>query len=226
MKIKFLGHSCFYIEKNDFKALIDPFISDNPVCPVTVNDFKQLNYIFVTHGHKSHLGDAVELAKNTGATIVTNLEICHYLKQQGVKTYSMYTGARVEFDFGTVKMTPALHGSSIETDSGLLNGGTAGGFLIYIEGKKLYHAGDTGLSMEMKLLEFEHIDLALLPIGGNFTMDIIDAANSVDFIKPKKIIPMHYNTFPLLERDPKKLREIIDTEIDVIIMNPGDDYEL
>ncbi len=226
MKIKFLGHSCFHMEKSGFKALIDPFISGNPVCPVKVSDFKELDYIFVTHGHKSHLGDTIELAKNTGATVISNMEICYYLNKQGVKTYPMYTGARVEFEFGTVKMTPALHGSSIETESGLIEGGTAGGFLIYIDGKKLYHAGDTGLSMEMKLLEFEHIDIALLPIGGNFTMDIVDAANSIDFIKPKKVIPMHYNTFPLLKRDPNKLRQIVDSEIDVIILSPGDSYDI
>ncbi len=226
MKIKFLGHSCFYMEKTGFKALIDPFISGNPTSPVEVSYFKELDYIFVTHGHKNHLGDAIELAKNTGAMVISNMEICYYLDKHGVKTHSLGTGSRVEFEFGTVKMTSALHGSSIETELGLIDGGSAGGFLIYIDGKKLYHAGDTGLSMEMKLLELEHIDIALLPIGENFTMDIFDAANSIDLIKPKKVIPMHYNTFQNLKKDPNKLRQLVDSEIDVIVLSPGNSYDM
>lgn len=222
MKLKFLGHSAYYVEEGNFKALIDPFITGNPQAAMKVEDFKDLTYIFVTHGHGDHLGDAVPIAKATGATIVTNFEIADYLGQFGVKLHPMHIGGRVKLDFGTVKMTNALHGSGISTDSGMLYGGNPGGFIIEVKGKKVYHAGDTGLTLDMKLLEDENIDVALLPIGGNFTMDAVDAAKAVDFIKPKISIPMHYKTFPVIDADPKAFKEMVKGE--VIILNPGEEY--
>ena len=170
MKIKFLGHACFYVEEGNFKALIDPFISDNGQCPVKANDIKDITHIFVTHGHNDHLGDTISIAKNNNATVITNFEISNYLSQHGVVVHPMHIGGRTQFEFGTVKMTPALHGSGIPTPSGILYGGNPCGFLIEVKAKKIYHAGDTGLTMDMKLLESENIDVAMLPIGGNFTM--------------------------------------------------------
>ena len=222
MKLKFLGHSAYYVEEGNFKALIDPFITGNPQAAMKVEDFKDLTHIFVTHGHGDHLGDAVPIAKATGATIVTNFEIADYLGQFGVKLHPMHIGGRVKLDFGTVKMTNALHGSGISTDNGMIYGGNPGGFIIEVKGKKIYHAGDTGLTLDMKLLEDENIDVALLPIGGNFTMDAVDAAKAVDFIKPKISIPMHYKTFPVIDADPKAFKEMVEGE--VIILNPGEEY--
>jgi len=222
MKLKFLGHSAYYVEEGNFKALIDPFIIGNPQAAMKVEDFKDLTHIFVTHGHGDHLGDAVPIAKATGATIVTNFEIADYLGQFGVKLHPMHIGGRVKLDFGTVKMTNALHGSGISTDSGMIYGGNPGGFIIEVKGKKIYHAGDTGLTLDMKLLEDENIDVALLPIGGNFTMDAVDAAKAVDFIKPKISIPMHYKTFPVIDADPKAFKEMVEGK--VIILNPGEEY--
>ena len=121
-------------------------------------------------------------------------------------------------------MTPALHGSGILTEKGMICGGNPGGFVIEVEGRKIYHAGDTGLTMDMKLLEVENIDLALLPIGGNFTMDITDAARAVEFIAPKVTIPMHYNTSPFIEVDPELFRKKSDGE--VVILKPGESYEI
>lgn len=224
MKLRFLGHSCFYVEEGDFKALIDPFISNNPNSPVKNSDFDKLTHIFVTHGHGDHLGDTLFIGNKTKATVITNYEIATYLSGKGLSTHAMHIGGRKKFDFGTVKMTPALHGSGIETVGGLIYGGNPGGFVIEVQGKKIYHAGDTGLTMDMQLLAIENIDVALLPIGGNFTMDITDALRAVTFIQPKKVIPMHYGTFPVITEDPHEFKEkVVDSE--VIILKPGENYE-
>lgn len=196
MKIQFLGHAAFYVETSQMRALIDPFYSTEAFEPIF--SIKDITHIFITHGHSDHLGDAVSIAKETNALVISNYEICHYLKSLGLNCHPMHIGGRTDFSFGRVKMTPALHGSAIETPEGLIYGGNPGGFLIEAEGKKLYHAGDTGLTMDMQLLAPEKIDVALLPIGGNFTMDVQDAIRAVDFIQPKVAIPMHYNTFPII----------------------------
>lgn len=200
MIIQYLGHSAFYVEAGMMKAMIDPFLSETIQQPAYhIND---LTHIFLTHGHGDHMGDAVTMAQASGATIIANHEICLFLKDQHVTCHAMHIGGRTTMDFGTVKMTPALHGSGIETETGVVYGGNPGGFVIEAGGKKLYHAGDTGLTMDMKLLEIESIDVALLPIGGNFTMDVADALRAVEFIRPALAIPMHYNTFPVIEADP------------------------
>lgn len=221
MKIQFLGHSCFYMEEGNFKALIDPFLTNNPKCSATPSDFNDLTHIFVTHGHGDHLGDTIEIAKRTNATVITNYEISLYLGKEGITAHPMHIGGRTKFDFGTVKMTPALHGSGIETENGLVYGGNPCGFVIEANGKKVYHAGDTGLTMDMQLLEVEQIDIALLPIGGNFTMDMEDAARAVGFIKPKKVVPMHYDTFPVIEADPNIFKEKVQNT-EVLILNPNE----
>lgn len=225
MKVKFIGHSAFYIETQSVQAVIDPFINDNPVSKMKTDDIKALTHIFVTHGHGDHLGDTIELAKKHNALVITNYEIATYFSTQGVNAHPMHIGGRTSFDFGVVKMTAAVHGSAIHSDNGPIDGGNPGGFLMTIDGKTLYHAGDTGLTMDMKLLSDEDIDLALLPIGGNFTMDITDAIKAVSFIQPKSVVPMHYNTFPLIQADPEIFKEAI-SDSDVIIMLPNDSIEI
>lgn len=206
MKLQYLGHSSFMLEDSDFKAIIDPFLSGNPVAALKPPQINKLTHIFVTHGHGDHIGDTIELARENKALVISNAEISSYLSEHGLRTHGMHIGGRYTFDFGRVKMTPALHGSSIPTNKGPRDGGNPCGFVIDIGGKKLYHAGDTGLTMDMKLLEIEKIDVALLPIGGNYTMDIQDALRAVEFIKPRLTIPMHYNTFPLINADPEEFK--------------------
>lgn len=225
MYLQYLGHSTFLIEATDFKAIIDPFLTGNPSSTLKPSQVTGLTHIFVTHGHGDHIGDTIELARENKALVITNAEISNYLSEHGLKTHSMHIGGRYTFDFGTVKLTPALHGSAIPTSKGPRDGGNPSGFVLTIEGKKIYHAGDTGLTMDMKLLEEEEIDVALLPIGGNYTMDIHDAIRAVDFIKPKLVVPMHYNTFPLIKADPEEFKKK-NTWSQTKILSVGEKLEL
>lgn len=223
MKIQYLGHSAFYIETPKLKGLIDPFITDKLKSPAFT--YADINYIFVTHGHGDHLGSAIEIANQSKATIVANHEMCYYLSKFNINCHSMHIGGRTDMDFGKVKMTTALHGSGITTDQGMIYGGNPCGFIIDSDGKKLYHAGDTGLTMDMKLLAEENIDIALLPIGGNFTMDIDDAVKAVEFIQPKIVIPMHYNTFPVIAASAEDFKTKLQN-YKVEILGIGDLYQL
>lgn len=226
MKLKYLGHSAFYMETNSVKILVDPFLTGNPMAADKAQVFYNVDYIFVTHGHGDHLGDAVEIAKASGATIITNFEIANYLSQFDVKCHPMHIGGRFKFDFGRVKMTPALHGSGIQTEQGMICGGNPAGFVIEVDGIKVYHAGDTGLTMDMQLLAHEPIDLALLPIGGNFTMDIEDALRATAFIRPRYVMPMHYDTFDLIKADPNLFVQALSEDVEGIVLKIGETFEL
>lgn len=225
MKLTYFGHSSFLVQSKNFNALIDPFLTGNPHTSVTPEDLENITHIFITHGHGDHIGDAEAIAKKWDSLIICNFEIANYLSGKNLRTHAMHIGGRRTFDFGIVKMTPALHGSGIPTENGMVEGGLPGGFIIEVDGKKLYHAGDTGLSMEMKLLERENIDLALIPIGGNFTMDIRDAVLAVDFIKPRIVIPMHYKTFDVIDADPLDFKKQV-KEAEVEILSSGEVFEL
>lgn len=218
MKLTYLGHSAILIEEGKFRGIIDPFISGNKLSMIKTNDLEHITHIFVTHGHGDHLGDAVEIAKRNNSLIIANHEICAYLNKFNVKTHSMHIGGRTSFDFGTVKMTNALHGSGISEGNEMIYGGNPCGFIIEINGKKIYHAGDTGLTYDMKLLEMENVDVAFLPIGGNYTMDLYDAAIAADFIKPKKVVPIHYNTFDLIKSDPNEFKKKV-SQAETVILN-------
>nr|WP_312579467.1 metal-dependent hydrolase [Sedimentibacter sp.] len=220
MKLTYFGHSVILIEEGCFKGIMDPFISGNSNCDITMTDLKNITHIFVTHGHSDHLGDTIELAKKNNALVIANAEICTYLRKSGVSTHSMHIGGRTKFDFGVVKMTNALHGSGITDGEQIIYGGNPGGFVIEIKGRKIYHAGDTGLTIDMKLLEDEKIDVAFIPIGGNFTMDIDDAVKAVDFIKAKKVVPIHYNTFSVINADPMEFKKkVSSSEVEILDFN-------
>lgn len=218
MLINYIGHSTFQIKSEEKNIIIDPFIRGNPWTKTVPSDYRDVTHILVTHGHSDHLGDTLELARLSGALVYANHEIAAYLLSQGLeKVHGMHIGGA----HGWVKMTPALHGSGIESPEGMIYGGLAGGFLLDLEGKTLYHSGDTGLSMEMKLLEGK-VDLAMIPVGGNYTMDIEDAKIALDFIKPKAFIPMHFKTFPVIDVDP---RDLVSEGLEGLYMEPGEEIE-
>ncbi|WP_174729527.1 metal-dependent hydrolase [Mesobacillus harenae] len=213
MKVFYHGHSVVKIETNGKTILIDPFISGNPLTDLDASQVKP-DVILLTHGHSDHLGDTVELAKRNGALVVANFELATYLSWQGVETHGMHIGGAYEFDFGKVKLTQAFHGSGLVTDNNeIIYLGMPAGILFTAEGKTVYHAGDTGLFSDMKLIGERHpIDLAFLPIGDNFTMGPEDAALAAEFLQAKQVVPVHFNTFPPIKQDPHKFINMLKPE--------------
>lgn len=218
MKLTYLGHSALLIEEGNFKRLIDPFITGNSLCKTCLDDLSNITHIFVTHGHSDHIGDTVEIARRNKSLVIANAEISAYLGKFKLRTHAMHIGGRTKFDFGVVKMTSALHGSGISDNGNMIYGGNPGGFVIEVNNKKVYHAGDTGLTYDMKLLEDEQIDVAFLPIGGNYTMDVDDAVKATEFIKAKTVVPMHYNTFELINANPVIFKNKVKVS-DVVILD-------
>ena len=204
-----LGHSCFQIETGDHTLLIDPFLTGNPQATVSAEDVNP-DFIIVTHGHEDHVGDTVSIAKRTGATVISNFEIVNWLTAQGVEnSHPQHLGGGFAHPFGHLKLTIAHHGSALPDGS---YGGNPAGLLFTIDGKRIYHAGDTGLFYDMKLIEDEGIDVAILPIGDNFTMGPADSIKAINFLSPKTVIPMHYNTWPPIEQDVNAWAESVKAE--------------
>lgn len=225
IQITWLGHACFLIDTGSGKLLIDPFIEGNPLSPVTPETV-ETDYILVSHGHGDHLGDTVAIAKRTGATVIANFEIHNWLLSQGLtKVHPQHIGGGFNYPWGRVKLTIAHHGSALPDGS---YGGAPCGFLLYIGNKKIYHACDTGLFYDMKLIGEEGIDLAILPIGDNFTMGPDDALRAVRLIDPKEVVPIHYNTFDVIQQDPNAWREKVhsETSAKVNVLSPGDKISL
>lgn len=194
MKVTFLGHACFLLDDGKEKVIIDPHLSGNPLAAAKPDEV-EVDYICVTHGHGDHIGDSVEIAKRTGATVVCPVDmIAPIFQPAGVKATGGNIGGTTPTTFGGVKLFQAIHGSGIA-------GGLACGLIIEMGGKKIYHAGDTALMADMALLAEEGIDLALLPIGDYYTMGPKDALRAVKMIQPGLTIPMHYNTFPVIRQD-------------------------
>ena len=225
IKITWYSHACFLIETDQSRLLTDPFVSGNPLSTVKA-DTIETDYILISHGHGDHLGDSVDIAKRTGATVISNYEIQTWLANQGIeKAHPQHIGGGFDYPWGRVKLTIAHHGSALPDGS---YGGNPSGFLFYIEHKKIYHACDTGLFYDMKLIGEEGIDLAILPIGDNFTMGPDDALRAVKLIEPKQVVPIHYDTFDVIKQDPHAWAERVkkETSANVTVMNPGESLEL
>ena len=225
LKVSWFSHACFLIETEQTKILIDPFVTDNPLAPVKADDV-DADFILVSHGHGDHVGDTVNIAKRTGATVVSNFEIQNWLTGQGIENaHPLHIGGGFDFGWGRVKLTIAHHGSALPDGS---YGGNPCGFLLTIQDKKIYHACDTGLFYDMKLIGEEGIDLAILPIGDNFTMGPDDALRAVKLIEPKLVVPIHYDTFDIIKQDPQAwaIRVQQETSANVTVMKPGDTLEI
>lgn len=199
VSLTYLSHSSFLLDDGEYKVLIDPYVSGNPNAPHKVEDIRA-DYIVLTHAHGDHLGDSITIAKNNDATIIAVNELANYVASLGAKAHNMHIGGAHKCPFGRIKLTIAHHGSS--TSDGRYMGEPAG-VIVTIGGKNIYHAGDTGLFYDMKLIgDFENISCFICPIGDNFTMGIDDAVRAVGFVNPNLSIPMHYNTFPIIQADP------------------------
>ncbi|MFM7132321.1 MAG: metal-dependent hydrolase [bacterium] len=224
-KITWLGHSCIEVKTGGATLLIDPFLTGNPAASAKADDLSP-DYILVSHGHGDHVGDTIELAKRAEATVITNYEISEWLAAKGVKAHGMQHGGSHNFPFGRVKLTLAFHGSALPDGS---NGGNPAGFLITTnDGKKIYDAADTGLFGDMALIGEEGIDLAFLPIGDNYTMGPDDALRAVKLLKPRIVVPIHYNTFPLINQDAEAWAKAVEkaTASKVIVLKPGGMLEI
>ncbi len=224
-KMRWLGHSCMWIESDGQRLLIDPFLNGNPKAAAKPEELSP-HFILVSHGHGDHVGDTIAIAQRTGATVICNYEISEWLAKKNVKAHGMQHGGAHGFDFGRCKLTLAFHGSMLPDGS---DGGNPCGFLLrFKDGKSLYHAGDTGLFGDMKLIGEERIDLACLPIGDNYTMGPEDALRAVKLLSPKNVVPMHFNTFPLIEQDAKAWGAEVKKQSSSIphVLSPGDWIDL
>ena len=219
------GHACFEIQSDGKSILIDPFFTGNPAATLTEADVNP-DFIIISHGHADHVGDVVNMAKRTGATVISNFEIVTWLGEQGVSnTHPLHIGGGNQFDFGTVKLTVAHHGSMLPDGS---NGGSPAGILLKLKDGNIYHAADTALFSDMQLIGEVGIDVAILPIGDNFTMGPEDSIKAIQFINPKKVIPCHYNTWPVIEQDDQAWAAAVKSETDSepVILKTGESLAL
>jgi L-ascorbate metabolism protein UlaG (beta-lactamase superfamily) len=237
MEIKFHGHSCFELSEGDARVLVDPFLKPNNPAAVATAEEVEPTHMVISHGHVDHIADAVGVATRTGAECVAIVEIANWLEEQGLeKVHDPNLGGTVRFDWGWVKLVPAWHTSTIAGSGeapysptpGTVTG-TPAGLLISIGGVTVYHAGDTCLFGDMKLIaERNPVDVALLPIGGHYTMDRHDAVAAVDFIAAPTAIPMHYDTFPPIETDSGAFKADVEsqTSSQAVLLKPGETHSL
>jgi len=226
LTIRYLGHSAFSLEADGKQVLIDPFLTGNPASAVSADEVNPTT-ILLTHAHNDHVGDAVELSKRTGATIFATHELATYLGQKGAKAVGANHGGTVAFDGGTAKFVPAWHTSAYLDGDTFVAPGVPAGFVVRFGGQTVYFAGDTCLFGDMALIGEEGLDIAVLPIGDHFTMGPADAVRAVKLLKPKVVIPCHYNTFPPIQQDPEQFKRDVETQTGArcVILKPGEAYE-
>lgn len=223
MDIRFLGHSAVELKDGGTTVLIDPFLTGNPKATVSADELDATT-ILLTHGHSDHYGDTVAIAKRTGAPVVAIVELAGEIGDQGVQVLDPNLGGTVHLDWGSVKLVPAWHTST--TPNGTVN--TPAGMVIELGGKRIYHLGDTCLFSDLQLVPRTSgkIDVALVPIGGHYTMDRFDAVVAVEFVKPDTVIPIHYDTFPPVETDAKAFKADVQNAglAEVVILQPGESH--
>ncbi len=225
MKIRYFSHSAFQITTDEgHRILIDPFLDNNPTSPVT-SDEVDADFILLTHGHGDHLGDTLSIAKRCNALCICENELASYIASKGGNAHNMHIGGAFDFEFGRVKLTQALHGST--TPDNLCHG-SATGLLITLKNTTIYHTGDTGLFSDFKLIgDYNDIRVMMVPIGDNFTMGIDDAVKATEFVNPGKVIPIHYNTFPVIQADPEDFRDKVQAKgIDCQVLEYGQEITI
>jgi L-ascorbate metabolism protein UlaG (beta-lactamase superfamily) len=220
-RVCWLGHACLLFESDGAHVLVDPFLTGNPAAARKADEVPA-DFILVSHGHGDHLGDTVAIAKRTGATVIANYEMAGWLQKQGVaKVHGQQHGGGHDFPFGRVKLTVAFHGSALP--DGSYGGNPCGFYLTFKDGKRVYDAADTALFGDMRLIGEEGVDLALVPIGDNFTMGPDDALRAVKLVGPRKVVPIHYDTWPLIAQDAAAWADRVrrETKADLVVLKPG-----
>ena len=221
LEIKYLGHSAFQFKVENKEILVDPFLSQSPWYNGDLSEFNP-QHIFVTHAHADHLGDAIEISKRTGATVHAVFELANYCAQKGANVDAVNIGGRLEFDWGIVTFMSAAHSST--TFDGV-NGGVASSIMFRFKEKRVFHAGDTALTADLKMIgEVYKPQIALLPIGGHFTMGIKEAVLAAKWLNAKQVIPIHYNTFETISADENEFRTLLESEsmIKALILKPNE----
>jgi L-ascorbate metabolism protein UlaG (beta-lactamase superfamily) len=225
--VRFLGHSACEMIAGETRLLIDPFLTGNPAAVVAAADLSP-TAILLTHAHNDHIGDALSIARRAQSPVVGIFEVATWFQKQGVEAHGMSIGGAHAFPWGWVKLTQAWHGSTYIDEQGEMHAlGTPAGLLVRVEDRLLYHAGDTGLFGDMALIGRHGIDVALLPIGDNFTMGPEDALEAVRLLKPKTVVPIHYNTFPIIQQDAAAWARRVESEADsrCVVLEPGASLE-
>ena len=225
LTITFHGHACFTLEGDGHRLVLDPFLTGNPAADISVDRLAKVDAVLLSHGHGDHLGDAIPIATRDGATIVATAELATFCGQRGATAHAMHIGGAHQFPFGRVKLVPAFHGGQVEGDESGRFTTNPCGLVVTVAGKTVYHCGDTGLTLEMQLLA-DQVDAMLVPIGDNYTMGVADAVRAVEFVKPRTVIPMHYNTWDVIKADPEDFTRRVGARAAVVVLRPGQSHTL